>query len=167
MASEWETRRIGDIGKVLTGKTPSTATPENFGGEYPFITIPDLDGRREIPTSARTLSELGAETLRSCLLPKGAVMMSCIATIGKCGITMRPSFTNQQINSVICGDNVEPKFLYYCFTQLGHAVEAAGGGGSIYTNVSKSRFADIEVAVPPITEQKTIAHILGTLDDKI
>ena len=94
-------------------------------------------------------------------------MMSCIATIGKCGITTRPSFTNQQINSLICGDDADPKFVYYCFTQLGHALEAAGGGGSVYTNVSKSRFEEIELTLPPLAEQKAIAAVLGALDDKI
>ncbi len=167
MAGEWETRRIGDLGRVVTGKTPSTAVAENFGGNYPFITIPDMDGRREIALSARTLSEQGAQSLRTCRLPAGAVMMSCIATIGNCGITTRPSFTNQQINSLICGDDADSKFVYYCFSQLGHALEAAGGGGSVYTNVSKSRFEEIEIPLPPLAEQKAIAAVLGALDDKI
>ncbi len=167
MGGEWKPKRIGELGKVVTGKTPSTKKPEHFGGEYPFITIPDLDGRRDITKTARTLSPLGAETMAKCLLPPGAVMMSCIATIGKCGITTRPSFTNQQINSVICGNDVDPKFLYYIFKQLSPALEAAGGGGSVYTNVSKSRFSRIEVLLPPLKEQQAIAHILGTLDDKI
>ena len=42
-----------------------------------------------------------------------------------------------------------------------------GGGGSVYTNISKSRFADIEVQLPNVATQKAIAHILSTLDDKI
>jgi type I restriction enzyme S subunit len=167
MAGEWETRRIGDLGRVVTGKTPSTAVAENFGGNYPFITIPDMDGRREISSSARTLSEQGAQSLKTCRLPAGAVMMSCIATIGNCGITTRPSFTNQQINSLICGEDADPKFVYYSFTQLGYALEAAGGGGSVYTNVSKSRFEEIELTLPPLAEQKAIAAVLGALDDKI
>lgn len=167
MEGELRTRRIGDLGRVVTGKTPSTAVAENFGGNYPFITIPDMDGRREISSSARTLSEQGAQSLRTCRLPAGAVMMSCIATIGNCGITTRPSFTNQQINSLICGEDADPKFVYYCFTQLGHALEAAGGGGSVYSNVSKSRFEEIELTLPPLAQQKAIASILGSLDDKI
>jgi len=94
-------------------------------------------------------------------------MMSCIATIGKCGITTRPSFTNQQINSVI-PEKTDARFLYYVFTQLGYEMESAGGGGSIYSNVSKSRFADINVMIPDdINEQRFISHILGALDDKI
>jgi type I restriction enzyme S subunit len=95
-------------------------------------------------------------------------MMSCIATVGKCGVTQRPSFTNQQINSVIPRDGTDSRFLSYVFTQLGHELESAGGGGSVYTNVSKSRFADIKVELPEdVNEQRAIAHILGTLDDKI
>jgi type I restriction enzyme S subunit len=95
-------------------------------------------------------------------------MMSCIATVGKCGITTQPSFTNQQINSVIPNDDVDSRFLYYVFTQLGHELESSGSGGSVYTNVSKSRFSNIEVLIPvDLGEQRAIAHILGTLDDKI
>ena len=165
--TDWGTQRIGDLGRVITGKTPTTKDPRNFGGEYPFITIPDLDGRVYVDESARTLSQQGADKIKTSLLPTGSVMMSCIATVGKCGITAKPSFTNQQINSVIPGDRVDPRFLYYVFTQLGTELQSAGGGGSVYINVSKSRFSDVEVALPRLSEQRRIAHILGTLDDKI
>ena len=166
--NRWVKRKIGALGRVVTGKTPSTADSSNFDGPYPFITIPDLDGRVLIDSTKRTLSEKGAAILQSSLLPPGAVLMSCIATVGRCGVTTRPSFTNQQINSVIPGGSIDSRFLYYVFTQLGHRLESAGGGGSVYTNVSKSRFSDIEVVIPfDLTKQRAIAHILGTLDDKI
>lgn len=167
MSSEWPWQKVRSLGKVVTGKTPSTRDPENFGGPYPFITIPDLEGHAYIRDTARTISEQGAALLNSCLLPANAVMMSCIATVGKCGITVEPSFTNQQINSVICNKNVEPRYLYYCFRQLKFQLEATGGGGSVYTNVSKSRFSELEVPIPSLPEQYAIAAILGALDDKI
>jgi type I restriction enzyme S subunit len=168
MAGKWVSRKIGSLGRVVTGKTPSTANPANFGGDYPFITIPDLDGRVFITRTARTLSEIGATAIRSSMLPPGSVMMSCIATAGKCGITTRSSFTNQQINSVIPSADADSTFLYYVFTQLGNQLESAGSGGSVYTNVSKRRFSDITVAIPAsISEQRAVAHILSTLDDKI
>ncbi len=164
----WIRRQIGSLGRVVTGKTPSTADKANFGGPFPFITIPDLKGRVLIDTTQRTLSDQGADRLRTSILPTGAVMMSCIATIGQCGITARQSFTNQQINSVIPHPNVDSRFLYYAFTQLGAELDFMGGGGSVYTNVSKSRFSEIEIAIPgDLSEQRAIAHILGTLDDKI
>ena len=167
MSSEWRRVRIGDIGRVITGKTPSTSDAANFGGPYPFITIPDLNQGREVNKTERSVSEKGASSLRTCLLPSNAVLMSCIATIGKTGITTRPSFTNQQINSVICGREVLPKYLYYVFSQLGRELEAAGGGGSVYTNVSKSKFSDIEIPAPSIQEQAAISELLGLLDDRI
>jgi len=168
MAGEWRYYKIGELGKVVTGKTPSTKEPDNFGGPYPFITIPDLGQRVYIDISERTLSEIGAGKMKTLLLPPNSVMMSCIATIGKCGITTKPSFTNQQINSVICDPIiVDPLFLYYVFTQIGHELESAGGGGSVYTNVSKSRFSEISVLLPPLPEQRAIAAVLGALDDKI
>ncbi len=158
---------IKELGTVITGKTPSTRHSENFNGNIPFITIPDLDGRTFIDKTKRTLSNNGAKEIHSCLLPPGSIMLSCIATVGKCGITVKPSFTNQQINSLIPNDTVAPRFIYYCFTQIGKELENIGGGGSVYTNVSKSRFSDIEIPIPPLPEQRAIAHILGTLDDKI
>jgi len=167
MASEWVYRRIGDIGRVVTGKTPSTSDASSFGGPYPFVTIPDLDDQVIVRKTERSVSEQGAMTIKGSLLPAGAVMMSCIATIGKCGITATPSFTNQQINSVVCFHDVYNRFLYYCFRRMKSEMEATGGGGSVYTNVSKSRFADIYVPVPPLAEQRAIARVLGALDDKI
>jgi type I restriction enzyme, S subunit len=167
MSSEWPARKIGDIGRVVTGKTPSTSEAQNFGGPYPFITIPDLGQRREVTSTERSVSELGAKTLGNCKLPAGAVLMSCIATVGKTGITTQPSFTNQQINAVVCGREVLPTYLYYVFRELGSELEAAGGGGSVYTNVSKSRFSSIEICVPPMPVQAEIASVLSALDDRI
>ena len=164
---EWRLRRISSLGQIVTGKTPSTKEPSNFGGPYPFITIPDLHKQVIIRKTARTLSEKGAAKMQSSLLPPGTVVMSCIATVGKCGIVSKPSFTNQQINGVIPNAETNSRFLYYVFTQLGNTMNSVGGGGSIYTNVSKTRFSNIEIQLPPPPEQQAIAHILGSLDDKI
>ncbi len=167
MNNEWKITKIGFLGKVITGKTPSTQESDNFGDDYPFITIPDLDGRVFIEKTERSLSKKGASKVKGSLLPANAVMMSCIATVGKCGITTKPSFTNQQINSVICDKDTDPRFLYYVFTQLGNELDSFGGGGSVYANISKSRFSDIDIKIPPLPEQRAIAEVLSALDDKI
>jgi type I restriction enzyme S subunit len=167
MSSEWPYLRIGEIGTVTTGKTPSTSKPENFDGAFPFITIPDLGQGRDILHTARSISNIGATALGNTKIPAKAVLMSCIATIGKTGITTKPSFTNQQINSVICGTGVIPEFLYYVFCQLGPEIEAAGGGGSVFTNVSKSKFSDVRVPVPPLPVQRNIVNFLTPIDDRI
>jgi type I restriction enzyme, S subunit len=55
----WSEIRVGDLGRVVTGKTPPSSAPECFGHEYPFITPTDInDGQRSCAT-ARFLSRIG------------------------------------------------------------------------------------------------------------
>jgi type I restriction enzyme S subunit len=160
--------KIGELGRVVTGKTPSTGKSEYWGGDYPFITIPDLSDLPFIEHSSRTLSELGAAAIKNQLLPKNSVLMSCIATVGKCGITTKPSFTNQQINAVIPNSKIDPLFLLYLFRNLGAEMAKFGSGGTVYSNISKSLFESIEVEIPEsLITQQAIAKVLAALDAKI
>ena len=61
----WEVKKLGEVeNKIITGKTPSTSDPENFGGDIPFITIDDIRKAPYIYTSERTLTDKGANTQR-------------------------------------------------------------------------------------------------------
>ncbi|MFH1621256.1 MAG: restriction endonuclease subunit S [Patescibacteria group bacterium] len=165
---EWGVLRVGDIGRVITGKTPPTKHAEYFGGEYPFVKIPDMAGSMYIRNSESMLSQEGADYLGKTKLPKDSIMVSCIATVGNVGITTRDSFTNQQINSVIPNkDIIDPRYLYYFFTGNKEYLTSLGGGGSVYTNISKSKFENMAVAVPELAEQNVISDILSSLDYKI
>jgi len=163
----WREVKLKDIGKIITGKTPSTFDSSNFGGPYPFITIPDLKNQRYIKKTERTLSEKGAKLMKNLKLPAKVIIVSCLATVGESGITVRESFTNQQINSVICDENkIIPEFLYYLFKYIKPRLSKYSG--SVYTNISKSKFSDFEILIPKnSTEQKQIAEILSAFDDKI
>lgn len=165
---DWEVKRMGEVGKVVTGKTPPTSNRDFFDGKYPFIRIPDMGKSVYIENPELFLSEKGAEHMKYLKLPPKSVMVSCLATIGKLGITTKESFTNQQINSVIADtEKLIPEWIYYFFSINKGYLESFGGGGSVYTNISKSKFENIEIPLPPLQEQKTIAKILSTLDEKI
>lgn len=162
----WRTRTIGELGSVVTGSTPGTNQPAFWGGLYPFVTPGDLGARRSIDSAMRTLSQLGAEKAR--LLPPGTVMVTCIgATIGKSGIVAKQCATNQQINSVICDDNrIVADYLYYAL-KMGQADLVSLAGTTAVPIVSKSKFESIEIAVPPLPEQRKIAAILTSVDEAI
>ena len=84
----WETQTIADLGKVVTGKTPPNAKPEQFGIEFPFITPSDIQFGNKHTTTERFLSERGIEAHKRIRLPKNAVCVVCIgATIGKVSAT--------------------------------------------------------------------------------
>ena len=168
MSSEyWELRRIDSLGPIITGKTPSSKNPEHFDGPFPFITIPDLEHKLFMDETERSISNAGAEKLKNSVIPKNSVCVSCIATIGRVGLTTKPSITNQQINSIVCNDDVDPVFLYYAMCHFSHALKFFTGGGAVVANISKSLFGKMEIFLPPFVEQKSIGEKLLLLDKLI
>lgn len=159
---------LSQVGRIVTGKTPRTSVSDFFGGETPFVTPSDMDERRTIVETARTLSEKGVQSVRNCVIPKGAIMVSCIGSdMGKAHIAGARSVTNQQINTVIVDDlSFEPMFVYYnLFGRRAELRELAAGAAQPILN--KTEFGKIIVDFPSREEQKSIAELLGALDDKI
>ena len=157
---------VADLGRVVTGKTPPTAKPHLYGDGYPFITPTDI-GTHRYCEPTRQLSEQGRESQRNLLLPPKAVCVTCIASVGKMCMTDRPSFTNQQINSVVVDESrYDPFFVYYLLqTQVEHLKAIAGGAATPIIN--KTAFSEIKVSVPPLPIQRRIAGILSAYDDLI
>ena len=77
MAGDWEDLTLGDVGRIVTGKTPLTAVEGNFGGQIPFVTPSDMDGRRTISTTARYLTEVGAASVKGSKIPAEIGRASC------------------------------------------------------------------------------------------
>lgn len=165
---EWSLVKIGQLGRVVTGKTPPTARPELFGGEHPFITPTDIDGSSRKVTTRRFISEAGAAAFQSQMIQAGAVCFVCIgATIGKMCIAARPSLTNQQINAIIVNEKLyDPRFIYYALKQIS-AETKRFSGGTATPIISKTVFCEIAVKVAPLALQRRIASILSAYDDLI
>lgn len=164
----WEIKKIKEIGRVVTGKTPPTRVKEYFGHEYPFITPTDIaDNSRYVIMPARYLSKEGYEYQGSLALPKNTVCFTCIASIGKMAITNKVSFTNQQINSIIVDSNIaDYRYIFYLLkTQVERIKNYAGGTANPI--VSKSIFKEISIPCPTLPIQQKIALILSTYDDLI
>ena len=143
----WEKKSIGEIGTVITGKTPSTSNKENYGGSIPFITIPDMH-TGIYPVSSVFLSEKGAESQSKKYIPQGALIVSCIGTAGLVCITKERCQTNQQINSLILDDKEMLHYMYFVFLSLKEHLNNIGSNGATMTNVNKSKFEGIDIVVP-------------------
>ena len=96
-------------------------------------------------------------------------MITCIGnTIGKCGISSGDCLTNQQINSIIPHDEIDPRFVYYLLLQNTALIRSIGiGGGSAAPILNKSSFSKIQLLVPPVRQWNAIADILSAYDDLI
>ena len=165
----WLEVRVGNIGEVFTGRTPTTKRPTCFGDRFPFITPGDMRQGRYARTTQRSLSPEGAELLRRIKAPANSVCVSCIGwQMGEVIMTDRPSFTNQQINTIVPNGKVEAAFLYYSLRPRKQELLSLGATTGVRTPIlNKSAFCDLKVSIPPLSLQRRIVDILSGYDDLI
>ena len=167
--ADWKQVTLGEIADVVGGGTPSTKKIENFGGTIPWLTPRDLSGThdRYVERGERNLSQQGLEESSAKLLPTDAVLLSTRAPIGYVALAKNPIATNQGFRSLIVrGQHNLPEFLYY-WLKLNTEELERHASGSTFRELSGSALKDIRLSLPPRSEQRAIAHILGMLDNKI
>lgn len=166
---EWKEYKLGDLGTIITGKTPSSKNPEDWGNEMLFVTPTDYcNYRKYSDDSIRKLSNIGIKRLKNKILPPSSILVTCIGSdMGKVVMTKSYCITNQQINSIIPNNLVNPDFLYYTLISSYDTLRVLGGDGTAVPIVNKNDFSNISINIPSLSEQKRIVSILGSLDDKI
>ena len=157
----------------MTGTTPSKSDVSNYGNDYPFYKPTDLDYGINTTLASDNLSSDGYEKARQ--IPINSVLVTCIgATIGKTGLIKRAGSCNQQINAIIPYPCVEPEFLYYCCVS-GYGQDTIINNASATTLpiLNKSKFSELLLPLPPITEQQRILEairryleVIDGIDDK-
>jgi len=161
-------KHISDLGKVITGKTPRTSILENYGGKIPFLTPSDNLSEKFSPTTSKTLTKIGLNEVKNCLLPSKSICVSCIGSdLGKVVLTKKPTVTNQQFNSIVPNEENDADFIYYLMTVVGKHLNYLSKTSTAVPIINKSTFANYEIEIPNIKEQKRIGKILSSLDDKI
>ena len=166
--SEWKEVKLGMLGNIITGKTPRTAIEDNYGGTIPFLTPSDDMSVKHVVFTKKTLSEKGVAEVKNCLLPCGAVCVSCIGSdLGKVVITTGDTITNQQINSIIVNENNNNDFVYYLLTIVGRELNRISKTSTAVPIINKSTFSSYEIKIPDLFTQQEIAGILSSLDAKI
>lgn len=145
----WEVKSLKQIGKVITGKTPSSSNPEDFGEDFQFVTPSDFVGKKVIIDSYRKLSLTGKERLENKINPKNTVLVTCIGSdMGKVSLCQEDCITNQQINSLIGNKEYYTEYLYYKLTEAKEVLKSIAVGGSTMPMLSKSQFELIDILMP-------------------
>ena len=167
--SEWKEVKVSELGKVVTGKTPRTSNPGNYGGEIPFLTPSDDMSVKYSKTTVKTLTVEGMNTVKNSLIPKDSVVVSCIGSdLGKVIITTRDTVTNQQMNSIVVNkDKYDVDFIYYSMVILGRLMNFHSKTSTAIPIVNKSTFSEYTIMCPELNEQKRIASVLAVIDEKI
>lgn len=146
----WRMGIIGEFGAVVTGKTPSSNCPEDFGNAIVFITPSEFSGEDMFCAKAkRGLSLDGISKLQSKLIPKYSIAVTCIGSdMGKVRICSKECISNQQINSIIMSDKNKMPFLFFTLRNMKDYFQRIALGSSTMPMLSKSEFEKINVLVP-------------------
>ncbi len=159
----WEEKKIRDIGKISTGNTPSMLVTEYYGNEHCWATAFDFKSIYISDTKIK-LSEIGLKVAR--VVPKGSVLITCIASIGKNAIANVDMAFNQQINSITPNEKFNSEFIFYQFEISKHKLVEVAGAGALPI-INKSSFEKIILSFPSLKEQTAIANILQSADKEI
>jgi type I restriction enzyme S subunit len=166
-AENWEKAEIKEFGIVVTGKTPSSDNPEDFGNEMPFVTPGDFKNYNKFAIGAeRNLSEIGFSKLKNKILTSGSVIVTCIGSdMGKIAIATQDCITNQQMNSIVVIEPYFTDYLYYCLKDIADEIKGIAMGGSTMPMLSKSDFEKIEIIKPAESILKKFYKIMKPLND--
>lgn len=145
----WEIKEVSEFGKVITGKTPSSSFPEDFGEDYQFITPGDFVNEKIIIDSNRKLSQTGWRKLVNKINPKHSVLITCIGSdMGKVSLNYKECITNQQINSIVGFRSYYSEYLYFKLVEIKDVLKSIAVGGSTMPMLSKSSFEEIKLLKP-------------------
>ena len=165
----WKKYKLGDIGTIVGGATPSTKNVSNYDGDISWITPKDLANHsgRYISRGERMISKKGFDSCSCRMLPRNSILFSSRAPIGYVAIANNELCTNQGFKSIIPNDNIiDSLFLYYLLVYYRPVIENMGSG-TTFQEVSGSVMKNIEVNIPGIDDQKKIVSILSSLDSKL
>lgn len=167
MKQGWEYKKLGEIGNIVTGSTPSTKDESNYSPrEYCFVKPSDLPSQRIalIEETEYYVSRKGLSQSR--VLPTGSVLVSCIGSIGKIGILTKEACSNQQINAIIPKNDIDSKFIAYSIYAYRFLLESIANA-PVVPIINKTDFSKIQIPIPPKSTQLSIVSELDKINELI
>ena len=146
----WEVVFLEEFGKVITGKTPSSDFPDEFGNDMNFVTPGDFKYFTKYAFKTdRHLSNKGISKLKSKILPKGSVIVTCIGSdMGKIVLTNEDCITNQQMNSIDVLKSFYSDYLYEYLNYISSEIKSIAMGSSTMPMLNKTEFEKILIIKP-------------------
>jgi type I restriction enzyme S subunit len=165
--SEWREVKLEDIIEIIGGGTPKTSIPEYWSGSIPWISVKDFNtGYRYVYETEKTITEIGLNNSSTKLLNKDDLIISARGTVGALAQLGRPMAFNQSCYGLRAKEMTTNDFVYYLLKNMIGNIQQ-NTHGSVFNTITRDTFGILKANLPPLEEQKAIARILSTLDDKI
>ena len=165
---EWQAFKLHELGILQRGRSrhrPRYAF-HLYGGKYPFIQTGEIrEAKKYVRNFAQTYNEVGLE--QSKLWPKNTLCITIAANIAELAIlSFDACFPDSVLGFTPDAEKANLDFIYYMLTFFQRELKHIGEG-SVQDNIKLGTFQDIDFFIPPLPEQRAIAAVLTSLDDKI
>ena len=163
--SKYPLIKLGEVATIVSGSTPKTNVSEYWDGEYNWVTPAELnDDVHVIYETERKISEKAVVDTGLKLLPKGTVLLSSRAPIGKVAIAGTEMYCNQGFKNLICSDRIYNKYLFWFLKGKTDYLNSLGRGAT-FKEISKAIVEKMQIPLPPLETQKQIAKTLDTVSE--
>ena len=150
--------KLGEICKIVSGSTPKSNIDEYWNGNLIWITPAEIDEDTYIINdSVRKITELAVEKTRLTSFPKGTVILSSRAPIGKVAIAGREMYCNQGFKNLICLPQINNRYLYWFLKGKTKYLNSLGRGAT-FKEISKEIVANISIELPELEKQLAIVE---------
>lgn len=163
--SGWQQVLLDTVAKRGSGHTPDKKHPEYWGGPIKWISLQDsaqLDSLY-IDDTAATITAEGINNSSAVLHPKGTVVLSRDAGVGKSAIMSDDMAVSQHFMAWTCSQRLDNHFLYYWLQSKKSEFERIANGNTIKT-IGLPYFKELTIPLPKADEQKRIASALSDMD---
>lgn len=166
--TEWKECKLGDVIEIIGGGTPKTSIKKYWDGNIPWLSVVDFNtGNKYVYKTEKTITELGLNNSSTKMLDTNDIIISARGTVGALAVLKRPMAFNQSCYGI---KNVEKitdiDFLFYLIKNSIESFNQVTHGG-VFDTITRETFDIIDISLPPLPEQKVIASVLSSLDDKI
>ena len=159
---------VSQVADIVLGGTPKRSKDAYWGGDIKWASAKDITSvkTRYIYNTEETITALGLEESNTKLLPKDTIVITARGTVGAMAMLSEPMTFNQTCYGLLAKEGVDSTHLFYALKADLSKIKSVSYG-TVFDTITMKSFDAITIPLPPLEEQKRIAHILGTLDDKI
>jgi len=166
---DWRIRTVKDVcHQVTSGGTPRRKHPEYYrNGKWSWVKSKELlDGW--IYNTEEHITDVAVDESSAKILPENTVLLALYgATVGQIGIIRYPMACNQACCAMIVNDKeADFRYLFYQLLTIRSQLRSLATGAA-QQNLSGELIKSLSLPFPPLPEQRAIARILSSLDDKI
>ncbi len=161
--NDWEVKKFEKVAKFFSGGTPLTSRPDYYSGNIPFI----KSGEIYFDATEQYISDEGLNNSSAKMVDKGDLLYALYgANSGEVAISRITGAINQAILCIRHNGDCDTVFVYnYLLQQKENIIRTylQGGQGNLSAEIVKN----LPIPLPPLPEQKAIAHVLSTADAAI